>query len=266
MAGDHRFYGLIGFPITHVRSPEILNAYFAEHNLPGRLIPFGVRSELLEVTIAGLRNIENLHGFFVTMPYKESILPLLDDASETARIAGAVNIVRRSPEGQLIGDQLDGPGFVGAMKLANITVHNATAFVAGAGGVAAGICCAMAQAGIACINIANRNVERAERLASRLHSAFPKTEFNIADRAPGPDVDIVVNATSLGISPDDPLPVDLSNTREGIFVGDVVNVPRNTALLEAARTRGCNTQHGSAMLGPQIELALKFLGEGREAQ
>src|SRR6218665_1407524 len=84
MAEEHRLYGLIGYPITFVRSPGILNAYLAEHHLPGRMIPFGVRPEALETALAGLSHVENLAGFFVTMPFKQSILPLLDDASETA--------------------------------------------------------------------------------------------------------------------------------------------------------------------------------------
>jgi shikimate dehydrogenase len=262
MENEHRLYGLIGYPIGFVRSPGILNAYLAEHGLPGRMVPFGIRPEALETGLAGLRHIENLAGFFVTMPFKESILALLDDASETARIAGAVNIVRRTPDGRLFGHQLDGAGFVGAMKAAGIPVAGAAAHIAGAGGVSAGICCALAQAGIGRITIANRNRERAETLADRLRLAFPHTDFAVANAAPDASIDIVVNATSLGLSDGDPLPVDLSATRRGIFVGDVVNVPHMTPLLEAAEARGCRTQHGKAMFGPQIGLALDFYANG----
>lgn len=262
MADEHRLYGLIGYPIGFVRSPGILNTYLTEHGLPGRMIPFGVKPESLDAALTGLRHVENLAGFFVTMPFKESILPLLDDASETARIAGAVNIVRRTPDGQLFGHQLDGAGFVGAMTAAGITIAGASAHVAGAGGVSAGICCALAEAGIGRIAIANRNRERAETLANRLRSAFPATVFTVTTAAPGAEIDIVVNATSLGLSADDPLPVDLSATRRGIFFGDVVNVPHMTPLLEMAEARGCRTQHGKAMFGPQIPLALRFYENG----
>ncbi|MDX3926226.1 MAG: shikimate dehydrogenase [Shinella sp.] len=262
MADEHILYGLVGHPITFVRSPGILNAYLAEHGLPGRMVPFGIRPEALEITLAGLRHVENLRGFFVTMPFKESILPLLDDVSETAGIAGAVNVVRRTPEGQLTGHQLDGAGFVGAMKAAGVTIAGASAHVAGAGGVSAGICCALAEAGIGRIAIANRNRGRAETLTHRLRGAFPHTAFAVTNAAPGEEIDIVVNATSLGLSADDPLPVDLAAARRGIFVGDVVNVPHMTPLLEAAEARGCHTQHGKAMFGPQIELALRFYETG----
>lgn len=262
MENEHRLYGLIGYPITFVRSPGILNAHLAQHGLPGRMIPFGVRPEALETALAGLRHVENLAGFFVTMPFKESILPLLDDASETARIAGAVNIVRRTADGKLVGHQLDGAGFVGAMTGAGVTITGAAAHVAGAGGVSAGICCALAEAGIGCIAIANRNRERVETLADRLRGAFPDTVFTVTDAAPDEGIDIVVNATSLGLSAEDPLPVDLSATRRGIFVGDVVNVPHMTPLLEVAEARSCRTQHGKAMFGPQIELALDFYANG----
>jgi shikimate dehydrogenase len=262
MSDEHRLFGLVGYPITFVRSPGILNAYLAEHGLPGRMIPFGIRPEALETALAGLRHLENLRGFFVTMPFKESILPLLDGLSETARISGAVNIVRRMPDGKLFGHQLDGAGFVGAMNAVGVTIAGASAHVAGAGGVSAGICCALADAGIGRIAIANRNRDRAEKLADRLRGAFPKTIFSVTADRPGEEADIVVNATSLGLSPDDPLPVDLAATRRGIFVGDVVNVPHMTPLLEMAEARGCRTQHGKAMFGPQIELALRFYENG----
>lgn len=262
MADEHSLYGLVGYPITFVRSPGILNAYLAKHGLPGRMVPFGIRPEALETALMGLRQLENLLGFFVTMPFKESILPLLDDASETARIAGAVNIVRRTPDGRLIGHQLDGTGFVGAMKAADIAIAGASAHVAGAGGVSAGICCALAEAGIGRVSIANRNRQRAAQLADRLQGAFPGTVFAVTNAPPGEEVDIVVNATSLGLSAADPLPVDLSGTRRGIFVGDVVNVPHLTPLLEEAEARGCRIQHGRAMFGPQIEPALRFYATG----
>lgn len=263
MTHAHDLYGLVGYPITFVRSPGILNAYLAEHGLPGRMVPFGIRPDALEAGLAGLRHLDNLLGFFVTMPFKETILPLLDAATETARIAGAVNIVRRTPDGRLVGHQLDGAGFVGAMTAAGIPVAGATAHVAGAGGVSAGICCALAEAGIGRIAIANRNRERAARLAGRLAAAFPDTAFAATEAPPGAETDIVINATSLGLSPDDPLPVDLAGTRHGIFVGDVVNVPHTTPILASAAARGCTMQAGNAMFGPQIPLALAFYAEER---
>jgi len=262
MANEHTLYGLIGYPITFVRSPGILNAYLAENGLAGRMVPFGVRPEALASALSGLRHLENLAGFFVTMPFKESILPLLDEASETARISGAVNIVRRTPEGRLFGHQLDGTGFVGAMKAAQVSIAGASVHVAGAGGVSAGICCALAEAGAGRIAIKNRNRGRAEALADRLRSAFPKTVFVVTTSQPGEETDIVVNATSLGLNASDPLPVDLSAIRRGIFVGDVVNIPGQTALLNAAEALGCRTQHGRAMFGPQIEFALHFYAHG----
>lgn len=263
MADDHRFYGLVGDPITHVRSPGILNAYLIERGLPGRMVPLGIKARRLKAAVEGLRHLENLHGFFVTMPHKETILPLLDEATETASISGAVNIVRRTSDGRLIGHQLDGAGFVGAMKLQGIAIKGKSAYIAGAGGVSAGICCALAQDGVGSIMIANRNRDRAEALAMRLGDAFADTEFVVTQIVPSTDIDIVVNATSLGTLPDHPQPIDLSNIRQGAFVGDVINVPHRTALLEDAEKRGCRIQNGSAMFGPQIELALHFLGQDR---
>lgn len=264
MADKNTLYGLIGYPIDFVRSPGILNAYLADHGLLGHMVPFGVQPDKLKQALTGLGHVENLAGFFVTMPFKEAIVPLLDDLSETARIAGAVNIVRRTSEGRLVGHQLDGAGFVGAMEQSGITIKGATAFIAGAGGVSAGICCALAKSGIARIDIANRNLDRADALVQRLREAFPDSEFTTTNARPRSDIDIVINATSLGLSADDPLPIDLADVRSSAFVGDVVNIPGQTTLLEQGQARGCRTQHGKAMFAPQIELALEFFAKGIE--
>lgn len=263
MTDPHRLYGLIGHPIAHARSPALLNAYLAEHGLSGRAIAFDIRPGMLEPTLGGLRHIQNLHGFFVTMPFKERILALLDDVTETAGAAGAVNIVRCSPGGRLTGGQLDGAGFVGAMKAAGVQVAGTNVHVVGAGGVAAGICCALAGEQAARLAISNRSGGRAEALTRRLRTVFPLTEFATADGPPGPNIDIVVNATSLGLAESDPVPVDLSATRRGIFVGDVVNVARETQLLKTARERGCVVQRGEAMFPPQIPMALDFFAAER---
>ncbi|MCO6052277.1 shikimate dehydrogenase [Mesorhizobium sp. RP14(2022)] len=262
MADHTTIYGLIGHPIASAQSPAMLNTYLLEHSLPGRMVAFDISPDGLETSLSGLRQVGNLLGFFVTMPFKESILHLLDEVSKAAHIAGAVNIVRRLPDGRLIGHQLDGAGFVGAMEKAGIAVAGKIVHMAGAGGVAAGIAYALARAGVARITLTNRSRSRAEVLAARLGPSFPQTAFTVTDMPPGRDVDILVNATTLGLQLRDPLPFDLSGTRGGIFVGDVVNGALTTPLLVHAAACGCKVQAGMDMFPPQIPLALDFFERG----
>src|SRR5690606_8806549 len=121
--------------------------------------------------------MRNLAGFLVTMPHKESISGLVDDLSPVARAASAVNIVRRKENGSLYGDQLDGAGFVAALRGKGVELDGASVFVAGSGGVRAGICSALAQNGSARISIANRSAARAAALIERLGRFYPGCRF-----------------------------------------------------------------------------------------
>lgn len=258
MTDPNSLYGLIGHPVGHVRSPGLFNAHLEANGLPGRMIVFDYKPNCLAIALDAFRQMQNLKGLFVTMPHKQAIAPLLDGLTDMAAIADAVNVVRRTGDGRLIGGQLDGPGFVAAMIAGGTNPSGKKAFIAGAGGVSAGICCALADSNVRSIVIHNRNLERGRELCNRLQKAFPATEFAVTEARPDGMIDILINATSVGLNPDDPLPVSLEGIRQGIFVGDVVNLPNGTLFISRSRDLNCKVQNGDAMFRPQIQLALDF--------
>ncbi|KLK91626.1 hypothetical protein AA309_19065 [Microvirga vignae] len=258
MTDPNTLYGLIGHPVGHVRSPAIFNAHLEANELPGRMVVFDYKPEALAVALDAFRQMQNLKGLFVTMPHKQTIASLLDGLTDMAAVAGAVNVVRRTSDGQLIGGQLDGPGFVTAMIAGGNHPGGKRSFIAGAGGVSAGICSALADSNVRSIMISNRSLERGRDLRNRLQKAFPATEFAVTDAQPDETIDILINATSVGINPGDPLPISLDGIRQGIFVGDVVNLPKGTPFIAKARDLNCKVQSGDAMFRPQIQLALDF--------
>ncbi|PVE22295.1 shikimate dehydrogenase [Microvirga sp. KLBC 81] len=258
ITGKTALYGLIGHPIEHVGSPILINAYMAETGWDGVLVPLHVKPSDLGKVVDGLRRLENLRGFLVTIPHKQTIVPLLDRLTESAELSGAVNVVRRDSDGTLTGDQLDGQGCAGALRKSGVSLAGARIYMSGAGGVAAGIGFALAQQGAGAITIFNRTISRAEELAHRIKSAFPSCETRVGNSNPRGH-DIVVNATSLGLKANDPYPMDVDGLDPSMMAVDVVINPQETAFLTAAAARGCRVQHGFRMVEEQLPLIMRAM-------
>jgi shikimate dehydrogenase len=258
ITGKTALFGLIGHPIEHVGSPALINAYMAEKGRDGVLIPIHVTPSDLEKVVDGLRCLQNLRGFLVTIPHKQTIVPLLDRLTEAAELSGAVNVVRRDVDGNLIGDQLDGEGFAAALQGSGISLTGARIYMAGAGGVAAGIGFALARQGASAVTIFNRTQSRADELAQRLSGAFPQCDVRTGDSNPSGH-DIVVNATSLGLKANDPHPMNVDGLNAAMTVADVIINPRDTAFLRAAAVRGCRIQYGFRMVEEQLPLMIQAM-------
>jgi shikimate dehydrogenase len=258
ISGHTRLVVILAHPVGHVRTPSALNAHFAALGRDAVLVPMQVGPEDLSAVVAALRRVENLGGIVVTVPHKEAIAALCDTLTEAARIVGAVNVIRREPDGRLTGGQFDGEGFRAGLVAAGHDPRGRRVWMVGAGGAAAGIGYALLRNGAAALTIHNRNVARAEALATRLAAALPDARVSVC----GPDPaghDIVVNATSLGLKPDDPLPVDARLLQPGMLVAEVVMQPDVTALLDAAKARGCATHRGLHMLTEQVPILADFV-------
>jgi shikimate dehydrogenase len=252
-------FGIVAHPIAHLRAPEIFNAYLAERGIDGVMVAFDVAPADLAAMLEAARRMRNLRGFCVSNPHKETILPLLDRATDAARRVGAVNIVRREADGTLTGTQGDGEGFATGLEAAGHAIAGRRIFMAGAGGAAAGIGFALAARGARTLAIHNRTAARAEALAARIRASFPACEV----RAAGPEAgghDIVVNATSAGLDPSDPLPCDLSRLAPPAVAAEVIMRPRETRFLREAAARGCAVHHGEAMAAAQMGLIAAFTG------
>lgn len=256
-------YGLIGDPIEHVKTPELYNEKLAERGIDVAVVPMHVRSDALGELVRLARGWQNLVGIGVTIPHKEAMTRHLDELTESARLCGATNVIRRNADGRLVGTQMDGPGFVWSLTGTGFDPAGHRALLVGAGGTARALAFELASADGCRLTITNRTREKAEKLATSVRDAYPACAVEVADNPTG-EYDLIVNATSVGMKDADPLPVDPAVLNPGTIVADVVMSPPETALLREARRRGCTTHPGRLMLAAQFEATVRFLGlDGR---
>lgn len=258
ITGRTRLYGILADPIAHVKAPEVMHALFAEHGIDGVLVPIHVTPDGLAGVLKGLRRIENFGGFIATVPHKSAMLTLCDRVSDHARLVGAVNCVRREADGTMIGDMLDGIGFVAGLKASGFDPSAKRVFLAGAGGAARAIAFALADAGIEALTISNRTQAKADDLVRRISASYPKIAMQ-GDRAAIDEADLIVNATVLGMKPEDSLPLDAGRLRSGQTAAEVIMEPATTAFLEKARAKGCRVHGGLPMLQSQIALIARHM-------
>ncbi|MFF7710135.1 shikimate dehydrogenase family protein [Pseudomonas sp. NPDC007930] len=259
ISGNTRLYAIIADPIHHVKTPQAINALFRRRGQDRVMVPFHVPAEALAATVQGLRGLANLEGFIVTVPHKSAMLALCDRASAHARAIGAVNAVRRTAAGELVGEMLDGLGFVAGLRQEGIEPAGMSVYLAGAGGAANAIAFALAEAGIARLTVANRTAAKAEDLLQRLRQAYPALPVARGSGDPSGHA-LVVNATSLGLREHDPLPCHAERLSPEQVVAEIIMQPVHTPLLQAAAARGCRIQPGLPMLLCQVELMATAMG------
>lgn len=253
LQGDTRLVGVFGWPVAHSLSPAMHNAAFAALEMSFAYVPFAVRPEALETALRGLEPL-GVVGVNLTIPHKERALPLMDEATGEARRVGAVNTVH-CVEGRLIGDNTDGHGFHEPLREMGFEVAGRGALIVGAGGAARSVTFRLAEAG-ARITLANRTIERAERLAEAVAEAtgvrpdvIPLEDVEKVARALR-GAELLVQTTKVGMHPDAtaPPPVPVEALHPDLLVYDLVYNPLETELLRQARRRGCRTLTGVKML------------------
>jgi shikimate dehydrogenase len=248
----------LSHPSAKTVSTALLNKTFRERELDVVAVAVDVAPDDLHALVRGLKGWRNLVGMGVTMPHKERIALACDELMGLAKPMKAVNIIRREPDGRLIGGNLDGSGFVTGLRQSGYEPAGMRVLLVGAGGASAAIAFALAEAGVRALVIANRTVAKAEQIAARVTQAFP----NVPAVAGPPDptgFDMVVNTTPLGSREGDALPLDVSLLTPKMLVAEIIVKPPRTPLLEAAEQRGCRTQPGLPMLSCQIDEVLAFL-------
>src|SRR6266550_3401972 len=256
--GTTRLYGLVGDPLTTAKSPELLNRLFIEQGADAVCIPFRVKADDLSAFVTGARAMGNLSGLLVTMPHKQQMLGLVDELDVTACQVGALNVIRCDNAGRWVGAMFDGLGCVLGMEWEGNHPANKSVLLIGAGGAGRAIAFAIGSAGARSLAIFDVDEGRAEDLAESVAAA---TGCRTCVGAPDPHGhEIVINATPLGMKPDDAMPVDANRLDSGSIVVDIINSPDPTALCRAARARGCRTQSGRPMHEGQAVHALRFLG------
>ena len=259
ITGHTRVIAHLGVPTESFKSPMIYNPYFADRGIDAVVVPMGCEAADFLAFLPLVARLRNFAGALVTMPHKVAVVDLLDEASDTVRVCGACNAVRRDNDGRLVGDMFDGEGFVRGVRRKGREVTGASALVVGAGGVGSAIAASLAKAGAARLGLFDLEATRAETLASRIRQTFPRCQIVTGTNDPQ-GWDIVTNATPLGMNAGDAMPVDIGRIAPETFVGEVVMKQEETAFLSAARARGCVTQIGTDMLFEQIPAYLEFFG------
>ena len=259
--GNTKLIAHIGYPIETFKSPMIYNPYFAARGINAAVIPMGCKAEDYDSFLKLAFRLTNVHGALITMPHKARTLELVDEASVSARIAGACNAVRIDERRRLIGDMFDGEGFVRGLLRNGRRAAGATVLVAGCGGVGSAISAALARAGASQLGLYDTSMPAMNALAWRLKTHYPNLELRTASSDPA-GYDIVVNATPLGMKSGDPLPLDVGRISPSTFVGEVVLKAEVTPFLAAVRAKGCQYQVGTDMLFEQVPAYLEFLGFG----
>lgn len=252
ISGKTKIVGIFGWPIEHTLSPLMHNAAFDALGLDIRYVAFRVLPEDLKDAVNSIRAL-NLLGVNITVPHKERVIPLLDKIDEEASFIGAVNTIVNS-EGILTGYNTDGKGFISSLREEGISFEGKNILILGAGGASRAISYYLSEKSKR-LYLYDIDRLKAERLASEL-SEFQKGISLLDDLKDLDSQDIIINATPLGLKPDDPLPLQPELITRNMIICDLVY--KKTKFIEEAQKRGARTIDGSGMLLWQGILAFKL--------
>jgi shikimate dehydrogenase len=257
--GGTRLYGIIGDPIAQVKSPEILTARIRAARRNALLLPMHVKPDLFDETVRGLKALANLDGIVITVPYKPRIVPFVDRLLPTGERVGAINAMRREPDGQWVGDMFDGKGMLNALRAKDADPKGLRVMLLGAGGAGSAIADAVADAGAASLVIFDVDKTKAGELAKRIAKWHPGCEVK-AGEPTVEGIDILINATPIGMADGDRLPMTLGNLDSKFVAADVIVKPGPTPFLRQAEACGCRIVGGRDMIGSQVSELLRFFG------
>ncbi len=253
ISGKTKICALIGDPVEHSMSPAIHNIAFKEMGLDYVYVTFRVKAEDVPAAIAGMRALD-IRGLSVTMPHKVAVPKLLDKLDPLAEKIGAINTIVND-DGVLTGYNTDATGFLQAMLERGVEPKGKNIVILGAGGASRAVSFILADRG-ANLTILNRleEFDWAIELARRISQTFSKSvealELNRNNLEKALEkVDILVNATSVGMSPNinvTPVPSEL--LKSGMIVYDIIYNPIRTKLLKDAQTAGAEIISGVDML------------------
>jgi len=252
ISGKTRIMGIFGYPIEHTLSPLMHNSAFKRLGLDNCYVAFKVLPEDLPDAVKAIRSL-NLLGVNITVPHKEKVIPLLDEVSEEASFIGAVNtIVNR--EGKLTGYNTDGRGFMSSLAEANISVDGKKILILGAGGASRAISYYLSEK-TSKLSLFDIDKQKAKKLVNDLQKIRNNVFFlDNLDNIDTPE--IIINATPLGLKPDDPLPINTEIISPDMIVCDLVY--KKTKLLQEAEKKGAKILDGSGMLLWQGVLAFEL--------
>lgn len=254
--------GLIGYPIKHSLSPWIHEHFLKKTNLSGSydIIEISLEENFSE-RIQQLRD-QQIDGFNITVPYKQTIIPYLDELDANAKRIGAVNTVVLK-DGKWIGYNTDGIGYVRSLEEAYpelFTNKSSRVLLLGAGGAARGIYDALTTSGFTYVDLANRTLSSAEEIAElKLPHTKTKTFTLQEAEARLAEYDVIIQTTSVGMKPHiDKMVISLNHLKPETIVSDIVYQPLETTFLKTAQAKGAKIHYGHTMLLYQAQYAFEI--------
>ncbi|MDJ0331055.1 shikimate dehydrogenase [Planococcus sp. S3-L1] len=246
-----KWYAVIGDPIAHSLSPFMHESWFDEHGIEAAYLPIHVEPSQLKKSLEAMKTL-GISGFNITLPHKQSIVPLLGKLEESASQMNAVNTVNFDGT-HYVGSNTDGDGFVRSLFV-HVIDKTSKVLLIGAGGAARGIAFALKRAGFTNVTITNRTYRRAEELAAETNASamtLIESEQQLAEFA------IVIQTTSVGLATGEALPISLDRVKSGTLVADIIYNPLETPFLKKAREKNCIISNGVGMFVYQGAIAFE---------
>ena len=243
-------YLVIGNPIEHSLSPKLHNNWIKENQIDAIYEKKQLDESDIKEIINDIKK-DKLHGINVTVPFKKSVIPFLDELTSLAKQAQSVNTIFKK-DNKIIGENTDIGGFENSLKNINYSIKNKKVFIMGAGGVAPSIIVALKRLNAAKIILSNRTKEKAENL-KKIY-----LDIEIIDWGETPEFDMVVNATSLGLKKSDKIKINFNNIGPNKLFYDVIYNPPETNFLTKAKQFGNQIENGKMMFIYQAQLAFKI--------
>ncbi|HZL43243.1 MAG TPA: shikimate dehydrogenase [Verrucomicrobiae bacterium] len=272
-----RYCAVLGCPVRHSASPAMQNAGIAALGLNWRYLAFEVRLEELRAALLGARCMQFV-GLNLTVPHKSLAMDMVDALDDSARTWRAVNTIRvegrdksrawlpmhlfdqeRPEKVRLHGFNTDAEAIVKSIQEdLGLQLRGARVLLMGAGGAGGVAALKIASENVAELFVVNRTLSKAGNIAAEIRRRHPNVKIQVG--YPRGEVDLAINATSLGLSPADPLPVDGKqfSLRQARAVYDMIYRPAETPMLQAAREGGSRTANGLGMLLYQGARALEI--------
>ena len=242
-------YFVIGNPIDHSLSPKLHNHWFTKHNIKAVYDRKKINEKDLQSIISQVKE-KQINGINVTVPFKKTVIPYLDQLSPEAEQTQSVNTIILSND-NLVGHNTDIAGFTRAIEKLNFNIQGKKIFILGAGGVVPSIIFALKKMNVSQIIVSNRTKKKAEDLKSQFNN------LEILDWGDITDFDVIINATSLGLN-EETINLDFPKSINNKLFYDVIYNPAETNFLKEAKKLGNKTENGKLMFVYQAYEAFKL--------
>lgn len=262
VSGRTRLYGIIGHPISQVRSPATVTYELRRRGEDAILMPIDIALADFDAVFPQLLKLGNLDGLVVTVPHKNRVAAHVKRMGPMATICGSASVVARCRDDQWVAEMFDGAGCVAAIEHRGVNIAGRHVQLLGAGGAGSAIAVELARKGARTLRIVEPDTARGEDLVHTVRQTYPSTRATL-----GPshlhDIDILINASPIGMLDEGAGPIPDDHIPSRVVVMDAIMDPERTRLLRAAEASGCLCVYGREMFDSQIARVCDFLLRAR---